>query len=317
MKFTKMQGCGNDYVYINGFTEKIPPEEKPELVQKLSDRHFGIGGDGVIFINPCEDADFEMEMYNADGTRAQMCGNGIRCVGKYVYEKGLTDKTVFTVKSGGQIKYLELFLKQEEKQTAPKEEQQAVSEKENVSFPQQKKENGCRRGTVEKVRVNMGKPQLAPDKIPVLAGGDRVVKLPVCIGGKDYEMTCVNMGNPHAVVFTKEVEKLDLAQTGPLWEHASLFPERVNTEFAEVISPQKVFMRVWERGTGETLACGTGCCAVAVAGVLCGLTGRRVTIQVLGGELEIEWDEQTDQVFMTGPAATVFEGEIPYPFMEF
>ncbi len=324
MKFTKMQGCGNDYIYINGFAEKIPREEKPQLVQRLSDRHFGIGGDGVIFINPSEEADFEMEMYNADGTRAQMCGNGMRCVGKYVYEKRLTDKTSFRVISGGQIKYLELFLKQEEKAAAlqegmpvSKEAQQAASEEENVSFLQKKKEAGSRRGIVEKVRVNMGKPQLVPEKIPVLAKGGSVVKMPVLIGGKGYEMTCVSMGNPHAVVFTGQVRELDLEKIGPLWEHSELFPERVNTEFAEVISPEKLFMRVWERGTGETLACGTGCCAVAVAGVLCGLTKRKVTIQVLGGELEIEWDEQTDEVFMTGPAETVFEGEIPYPFMIF
>jgi len=284
MKFTKMQGCGNDYIYVNGFTEKIPQEKKPEIVRYLSDRHFGIGGDGVIFINPSDKGDFEMEMFNADGTRAQMCGNGIRCVAKYVYDKGLTDSEHIAVVSAGSVKYLDLTV---EKPTEPD-----------------------RRGTVTKVRVNMGRPVLEPERIPVLADGESVVNEPIYVEDKEYRMTCVSMGNPHAVVFAEGVADMKLEQIGPLFENHIRFPERVNTEFAEVLDRQTVFMRVWERGTGETLACGTGCCATAVACVLNGLTDDRITVKLLGGELLIEWDREENAVYMTGPAAIVFEGEV-------
>lgn len=278
MKFTKMHGCGNDYIYINGFTEQIAQEEKPGLVQKISDRHFGIGGDGAIFINPSMEADFEMEMYNADGSRAEMCGNGIRCVAKYVYDKGLTDKTQISIVSCGQVKYLELFLKD---------------------------------GKVDTVRVNMGVPELSAGKIPVTAVDekDRIIDESISVQGKEYKMTCVSMGNPHAVIFMNDVEHLDIEKTGPYFENHERFPKRVNTEFVKVIDRKHVQMRVWERGTGETLACGTGCCATVVACILNGLTDETVTVKLLGGEIQITWDRETDLVYMTGPAVTVFEGE--------
>lgn len=283
MKFTKMQGCGNDYVYVNGFEEKIPVSEKPELVRRLSDRHFGIGGDGVIFINPAAEADFEMEMYNADGSRSEMCGNGIRCVGKFVYDKGLTDKRRVSVVSAGKIKYLDL----------------TVEEK-----------AGGGGGEVSLVRVNMGSPILEPALIPVEAAGDRAVDEPILADGREYRMTCVSMGNPHAVVFAEHVAQMPLEQIGPLFENHKRFPNRTNTEFVEVLDRKNCFMRVWERGTGETLACGTGCCAVAVAGALNGLTDDAVKVKLLGGELFIEWDREANLVYMTGPAVTVFEGVV-------
>lgn len=307
MKFTKMQGCGNDYVYVNGFVEKIPAAEKPELVRRLSDRHFGIGGDGVIFINPAEEADFEMEMYNADGSRSEMCGNGIRCVAKFVYDKGLTDSEEISIISGGQVKYLQL--------TVDKTEE-------------------CPRGLVSKVRVNMGHPVFVPDEVPVkpelacvdetagvsegnakvypvtCAANAPVINAPILVDGREYRMTCVSMGNPHAIVFADNVKDIDLEKIGPSFENHKCFPNRTNTEFVEIIDKENVFMRVWERGTGETLACGTGCCATAVACALNRLTGDKVTVKVLGGEIEIEWDREANLVYMTGPAVTVFEGEI-------
>ncbi len=282
LKFTKMQGCGNDYVYVNGFAQKLPQEKKPELVRRLSDRHFGIGGDGVIFINPSAEADFEMEMYNADGTRSQMCGNGIRCVAKFVYDKGLTDSDRISVISGGSVKRLELTV---EGKTA------------------------AERGTVQSVRVNMGSPILNPERIPVIADGEQVVNELICVGDNEYRMTCVSMGNPHAVVFMDGVKELAIEQLGPQFETHVRFPERVNTEFVEILDRENVFMRVWERGTGETLACGTGCCATAVACVLNGLTEEKVTVHLPGGELLIEWNREENTVYMTGPAVTVFEGE--------
>lgn len=275
MKFTKMHGCGNDYVYVNGFVEKI--EDKPAFVRMVSDRHFGVGGDGAIFINPSEEADFEMEMYNADGTRAEMCGNGIRCVGKYVYDKGLTDKTQVSIASFGKVKYLDL----------------------NV-------ENGA----VSTVRVNMGAPILTAKEVPVISSMEQSVDEPVVVNGKEYRMTCVSMGNPHAVVFMDHVADLDIAAVGSSFENHEVFPNRTNTEFVEVVDRNHVNMRVWERGTGETLACGTGCCATVVACALNGLTENKVVVKVLGGEIEIEWDREENLVYMTGPAATVFEGEI-------
>ena len=278
MKFTKMQGCGNDYIYIDGAVEKIAQEDKPEFVRKISDRHFGVGGDGAIFINPSAEADFEMEMYNADGSRAEMCGNGIRCVAKYVYDKGLTDKTDISVISCGKIKYLELFTKD---------------------------------GKVDTVKVNMGAPELVPENIPVVAdaGKDSVIDEPIIVRGKEYKMTCVSMGNPHAVVFIDDVDNLEIEQIGPYFEKHERFPNKTNTEFVKVLDRKTVQMRVWERGTGETLACGTGCCATVVACILNGLTDDTVTVKLLGGEIEIAWDRENNLVYMTGPAETAFEGE--------
>ena len=295
MKFTKMHGCGNDYIYVNGQAERIPVEEKPELVRRLSDRHFGIGGDGVIFINPSDIADFEMEMYNLDGSRAEMCGNGIRCVAKFVYDKKLTDKTSISICSFGKIKYLDLCV---------------------------------RDGKVSTVKVNMGSPVLEAEEIPVIfdgnvgAGGsavenagsfatDRaVIDEKIEVDSREYKMTCVSMGNPHAVVFMDEVSTLPLDKIGPGFENHARFPKRVNTEFVKVIDRDNVEMRVWERGTGETLACGTGACATAVACILNGLTNEKVTVKLTGGSLDIRWDREENLVYMTGPATTVFEGEI-------
>lgn len=283
INFTKMQGCGNDYIYVNGFTEKIPQDKKPEIVRKLSDRHFGIGGDGVIFINPSEEAEFEMEMYNADGSRSEMCGNGIRCVAKFVYDKGLTDKTEITIISGGKVKYLTLTLE---------------------------KKDASDRGQVSLVKVNMGQPVLEPKDVPVVAEGHEAVDEPIFVDGNEYRMTCVSMGNPHAVIFADNVASMDLTGVGPKFENHERFPRRTNTEFVEIIDRKNVFMRVWERGTGETLACGTGCCATAVACVLNGLTEDEVTVKILGGELKIKWDRNENLVYMTGPATTVFEGYV-------
>ena len=285
MKFTKMQGCGNDYVYVNGFAEHVDDQDKPALARKLSDRHFGIGGDGLIFINPSCEADFEMEMYNADGSRSEMCGNGIRCVAKYVYDKGLTDARHISIASGGRVRHLDLQV----------EEDPAVP-------------GG--RGSVTSVRVNMGSPILEPALIPVEASGHRVVDEPIEVDGRTFRMTCVSMGNPHAVVFAEDVAGMNLEQTGPSFENHARFPKRTNTEFVEILDRRTCFMRVWERGTGETLACGTGCCAVAVACVLNGLTESCLTVKLLGGELQIQWDRERNLIYMTGPAATVFEGQI-------
>lgn len=281
MKFTKMHGCGNDYIYVDGAKEQIPLEKKPELVKKLSDRHFGIGGDGVIFINPSTEADFEMEMYNMDGSRAEMCGNGIRCVAKFVYDKGLTDKTSISIVSCGKIKYLDLTVED---------------------------------GKVSTVKVNMASPILNADDIPVILDKqkkqDQVVGEKIQVGDRTYEMTCVSMGNPHAVVFMEDVAGLDIESIGPLFENHSYFPKRINTEFVKVLDRSNIEMRVWERGTGETLACGTGACASVVACVLNGLTNDEVTVKLLGGSLHITWDREANLVYMTGPAETVFEGEV-------
>lgn len=277
LSFVKMEGCGNDYVYVNGFTQKVIKEDKAALVRKLSDRHFGIGGDGVIFINPSDIAEFEMEMYNADGSRGEMCGNGIRCVAKFVYDEGLTDKKEITVESFGKIKYLTLF-----------EED----------------------GEIRSVRVNMGEPILEAEEIPVVCDHSPVVDEPIEVCGRDYRMTCVSMGNPHAVVFVDDTDSFPLEQIGPYFENHVRFPRRTNTEFVQVINRNYVKMRVWERGSGETLACGTGCCATAVACVLNGLTDEKITVEVLGGKLEIEWDREKNLVWMTGPATRVFRGTV-------
>ncbi len=277
MKFTKMHGCGNDYIYVDGSKEIIPVEEKPQIVKKLSDRHFGIGGDGVIFINSSAEADFEMEMYNMDGSRAEMCGNGIRCVGKFVYDKGLTNKTSISIISCGKIKYLDL----------------------NVAD-----------GKVSTVRVNMGSPVLKAKDIPVICDREEAIAERLEVEDDIYEMTCVSMGNPHAVIFMDQVADLPLEKLGPKFENHVRFPNRINTEFIRVLDEAAIEMRVWERGTGETLACGTGACASVVAAVLNGLTKEQVTVKLLGGNLQIQWDRQTNLVYMTGPATTVFEGEI-------
>ncbi|HIZ12987.1 MAG TPA: diaminopimelate epimerase [Candidatus Mediterraneibacter stercorigallinarum] len=275
MRFTKMQGLGNDYVYVNCFKEKI--DNPPELARRISDRHFGVGSDGLIMINPSDKADFEMEMYNADGSRGEMCGNGIRCVAKYVYDYGLTDKTSISVETLGGIKYLDLTVQD---------------------------------GKVKLVKVNMGRPELAPSKVPVAAEGDRAVDEPITVDGKEYRMTCVSMGNPHAVIFTdRDIRELPLEEIGPKFENHERFPKRVNTEFVRVLDRRTAEMRVWERGSGETLACGTGACAVAVACVLNGLTEDEVTVRLLGGDLQIKWDRENDIVYMTGPAEVVFDGE--------
>lgn len=272
-----MQGLGNDYVYVNCLQEKI--KNPPELAKKISDRHFGVGSDGLIMINPSEKADFEMEMYNADGSRGEMCGNGIRCVAKYVYDYGLTDQTSISVETLGGIKYLDLTVED---------------------------------GKVKLVKVDMGQPELAPEKVPVVADGDRAVDEPILVEGKEYRMTCVSMGNPHAVVFVDgDVRELPLESMGPCFENHERFPNRVNTEFVRVLDRHTAQMRVWERGSGETLACGTGACAVAVACVLNGLTEDEVTVQLLGGDLRIRWDREKNRVYMTGPAETVFDGEWP------
>lgn len=277
MKFIKMHGCGNDYVYLDSIRQTLPQEGRGELAKRLSDRHFGVGGDGAIFINASDAADFEMEMYNADGSRAEMCGNGIRCVAKYVYDNGLTDKTDISVVSAGEVKKLKLFTED---------------------------------GKVSAVTVDMGAPVLEAKLVPVLSDHERAIEEDIEVNGTIYQMTCVSMGNPHAVVFVENVESLDLEALGPCFERHERFPNRINTEFVELVDRKHVRMRVWERGTGETLACGTGCCAVAAAGVLSGVTDREVTVHVRGGEIQIAWEEDTGHIFMTGPAETVFTGEI-------
>lgn len=275
MKFTKMQGLGNDYVYVNCMEQMV--EDAAETARRVSDRHFGIGSDGLILICPSDKADFEMRMYNADGSRGEMCGNGIRCVGKYVYDYGLTDKTSLSVETLGGIKHL--FLEVED-------------------------------GKVSLVKVDMGPAILEPEKIPVTAEGSRVVDEPLQVDGKTFRMTCVSMGNPHAVIYVDDVQGMDLEKTGPSFENHERFPNRINTEFAHVLDRNTVEMRVWERGSGETLACGTGACAVAVASILNGYTEDQVTVRLLGGDLKIEWDQEANKVYMTGPAEVVFDGEI-------
>lgn len=279
MKFTKMQGAGNDYIYINCLEEQI--SNPAEVAKFVSDRHFGIGADGLILIKPSERADFEMAMYNADGSQGEMCGNAIRCVGKYVYDRGMTDKKQISIDTLAGIKYLELFL-----------------------------ENG----KVSRVKVNMGAPCLVASEIPIIADTERVISETIEVQGKTYEMTAVSMGNPHCVIFLEEdVRELNLEAIGPAFENHPRFPRRINTEFVNVIDKSTLRMRVWERGSGETLACGTGSCATAVAAILNGKTEDEVTIQLMGGELEIAWAGGDAPVYMTGPAVTVFDGEIGLP----
>ena len=275
MKFTKMQGIGNDYVYVNCLQETI--ENPSELAKKISDRHYGVGSDGLIMINPSDKADFEMEMYNADGSRGEMCGNGIRCVAKYVYDYGLTDKTSISVETLAGIKYLDLTVED---------------------------------GKVVLVKVDMGKPMLRPEEVPVVSEKEEVIDEPITVDGQEYRMTCVSMGNPHAVVFIdQDVKEFPLETVGVKFENHARFPKRVNTEFVNVLDRHTAQMRVWERGSGETLACGTGACAVAVACALNGLTEDEVTVKLLGGDLQIKWDREKNTVYMTGPAEVVFDGE--------
>ena len=274
MKFTKMEGCGNDYVYVNGFEEKI--DNPNEVAIAVSDRHFGIGSDGLIIINPSEVADFKMCMYNADGSEGKMCGNGIRGVAKYVYDFNLTDKDVITVETLSGIKTLKL----------------------NV-------ENG----KVKTVRVNMGAPILECDKVPVKYDDEKMINKPVKVDGKTFNITCVSMGNPHAVTFINDTDNLEIEKIGPKFENNEIFPDKVNTEFIQIIDKKTVKMRVWERGSGETFACGTGACASVVASVLNRLTENKVTVKLLGGELEIEYNQDENTVYMTGPARVVFTGE--------
>ena len=275
MKFTKMHGCGNDYVYVNLFEEQL--DNPAEVSIKVSDRHFGIGSDGLITIGPSDKADFRMHIYNADGSEAEMCGNGIRCVAKYVYDHHLTDKTEITVETGAGILTLILF---------PKD------------------------GKVEQVRVDMGEPILTPAEIPVVADGDKVIDEPIEVGGKTWNMTCVSMGNPHAVVFVDDTASFPLETYGPLFENHERFPKRTNTEFVQIISRTEANMRVWERGSAETWACGTGTCACVMACILNGKTEDKVLVHLRGGDLTIEYDRESNHVFMTGPATEVFEGEI-------
>ena len=303
IKFTKMHGCGNDYVYVD-CTSGFTLENEAEAARKLSDRHFGIGSDGLILIKKGKIADFEMVMYNADGSRSQMCGNGIRCVGKYLYDHKLTNGSEFTVESMGAIKKLTLV-------------------------------SGQAGAKVSCLKVDMGKPILQAGKIPVkynesftsvinekksdckITVGSKVIMHPLEVEGKEYKVTCVSMGNPHAVVFIdKKPSDFPVCQLGPYFENNEFFPERTNTEFAYVEDRRTIWMRVWERGTGETLACGTGTCASVVAAILNGLVdaGEKITVHLLGGDLEIEWSgHEENSVFMTGPAETVFEGSVSFP----
>ncbi|MDY4140310.1 MAG: diaminopimelate epimerase [Eubacteriales bacterium] len=274
MRFTKMHGIGNDYIYINCFEERV--EDPGALSVRMSRPHFGVGSDGVILICPSDVADFAMRMYNSDGSESEMCGNGIRCLGRYVYERGLTKKTSFTVMTGGGLKQLEL------------------------------KVSG---GKVQSVRVDMGSPVLTPELIPTTLTGEMVMGAALHVGGASYKIHCVSMGNPHCVVFVKDPDTVDLTELGPLFEHHEAFPRRTNTEFVQVISRNHLRMRVWERGAGETLACGTGACASLVAAVLTGQADRKVTMDLLGGSLELEWSPEDNHVYQEGPATFVYDGE--------
>ena len=282
IKFTKMHGLGNDYVYIDAINQKI--ENESSLAKFVSNRHFGIGSDGLITIGPSDKADFRMRIYNADGSEAEMCGNGIRCVAKYVYDHKLTDKTEISVETGAGIKYLTLYVEENK---------------------------------VSQVRVDMGEPILTPGDIPVVkadgsAYGDdyRVIDEPISAGNREWHMTCVSMGNPHAITIVENTKEFDVEKYGKVLEIDKAFPKKANIEFAQIIDRQNINMRVWERGAGETLACGTGACATAVACNLNGLTDRKVNIELLGGTLNIEWNETDNHVYMTGPAVTVFDGEL-------
>ena len=276
MKFTKMHGAGNDYVYVNCFAQ-VELGDVTELAKAISDRHFGVGGDGLVLICPSERADARMVMYNADGSEAEMCGNAVRCVAKFVYDHGIATKEELTIETGRGVLALQC----------------SVTD-----------------GKVDRVRVNMDEPILASSEIPTTLAGDPPVNVPVGVGGRTLEVTCVSMGNPHAVTFVDEVNDDWVLNIGPQVEVHEAFPRKINAEFIHVVSRSEVIMRVWERGSGETLACGTGACAAVVAGVLTGLLDRKVLVRLTGGDLEIEWAE-SGEVYMTGPATEVFSGEWP------
>jgi len=290
MRFTKMHGLGNDYVYVNCFAEPVP-HDIPRLATAVSDRHFGIGGDGIILICPSEQADARMRMFNADGSESEMCGNGVRCVAKYVYDHGIAQKPELTIETGRGVLTLKMF--------------------------------PGRDGKIEKVRVDMGPPILEAAKIPTTFTGERVVNVPAptelidpqsaWARGCEVEprMTCVSMGNPHAILYCGDVAKVPLETIGPVLENAKIFPRRINVHFVQVVSPNEVVMRTWERGSGITLACGTGACSVAVAGVLTGRSARKILAHLPGGDLELEWPDDQSSVFMTGPATEVFSGDWP------
>ncbi|MBB3188436.1 diaminopimelate epimerase [Microbacter margulisiae] len=274
MKFTKMHGAGNDYVYVNGFVETI--EDPASLSIAISDRHFGIGADGLVLILPSETSDFRMRIFNADGSEAEMCGNASRCIAKYVFDHGMTDKTSITLETLSGQKRLDLQLAE---------------------------------GIVTSVRVDMGEPILSSKQIPVHSDEDEIIDFPIALDGKKVNITALSMGNPHVIIFVDNVDEIDLPKVGPKVEHHPLFPKRTNTEFVQILSPDHLKMRVWERGSGETLACGTGACAATVASILNEKAERRVTMELKGGTLFIEWSEADNHVYMTGPATTVFEGE--------
>lgn len=275
-KFTKMHGAGNDYIYVD-CTEKMLTDIN-ETARKVSDRHFGIGSDGLVLICKSDKADFRMDMYNSDGSQAEMCGNATRCVGKYVHDKGLTDKTTITLETLAGIKILELNLGDD--------------------------------GTVKTVRVNMGAPELVPKNIPIDSDKDRFIMEPVEVCGKEYKVTGVSMGNPHAVTYIDDTDSLEIEKIGPEFETHKLFPKKINTEFAQIVDRNTIKMRVWERGAGETLACGTGACATLVASTLNGFVDGEADLVLLGGTLHIKWDKDDNNVYMTGPAEFVFDGEI-------
>lgn len=275
IKFTKMHGLGNDYVYIDAINQKI--ENESSLAKFVSNRHFGIGSDGLILICKSEIADFKMRMFNSDGSEAEMCGNGIRCVGKFVYDKDLTNKTTVKIETLAGIKTLILNTKD---------------------------------GKVETARVDMGEPILEAEKIPVISTEEPVKNLELEAENKKFKFTCVSMGNPHAITIVENTKEFDVEKYGRVLEVDKAFPKKANIEFAQIIDRQNINMRVWERGAGETLACGTGACATAVACNLNGLTARKVNIELLGGTLNIEWNETDNHVYMTGPAVTVFDGEL-------
>ena len=275
IKFTKMHGLGNDYVYMDAIHQNI--ENESSLAQFVSNRNFGIGSDGLILIGKSEVADFKMKMFNADGSEAEMCGNGIRCVGKFVYDKGLTNKTEVTIETLAGIKKLQLHV---------------------------------REGKVETVKVDMGEPILTPKEIPVIAKENPVKNLNLKAEDKAFTFTCVSMGNPHAITIVNNTKDFDVRKYGKEIEKDKAFPNKTNVEFIEIVDKNHIKMRVWERGAGETLACGTGACASVVACVLNSLTENIVKVELLGGTLEIEWNRENNHVYMTGPAVTVFEGEL-------
>lgn len=282
MKFTKMHGIGNDYVYVNCFEETVPnPERVSEFV---SDRHFGIGSDGLVLIMPSDNADFRMRMFNADGSEGMMCGNATRCIGKYVYDNGLTEKTEISLETKSGVKYLKLFVKD---------------------------------GAVDTVEVDMGKAVTKPEDIPMKAEGDSFIDSPIEVNGRTYNITAVSMGNPHCVIFTTDIDSLDLEKIGPTFENHPLFSERVNTEFCEILRDGTIKMRVWERGSGETWACGTGACATAVASVLCGHKkyDDEITVSLRGGDLSITC-KSDGHVMMRGTATKVFDGDIDVSFLD-